>query len=135
MSRQKHLYFICPTDYLEPVIDATFNQENYYMTSLGNDLDLNDEFVGEINGFIETKNIKEITFVLSKDNHFSHEKGHIELQDLSSYLNEKVDKLRDQLNVWLVDDININALIYNKKKDVFVEADFDLFKLRSFRLN
>lgn len=65
---QKRLYFICPTDGLEACIDRTFRHENYYFTSLGNSLVFNAETVNEINELIETKNIEEVTFVLSDNN-------------------------------------------------------------------
>ncbi len=65
---RKHLYFICPTDRLEAVINARFKQENYYWTSLGNSVSFDNERVGEINALMETKSITGITFVLSDDN-------------------------------------------------------------------
>jgi len=65
---KKHLYFICPTDYLEVVIDGTFEQENYYITSLGNSITFDRETVAAIHKLVETKNITEITFVLSDNN-------------------------------------------------------------------
>lgn len=55
---QKHLYFICPTDHLETVINNTFKQENYYCNSLGNSIKFDSEMVGQINVLIETKNIR-----------------------------------------------------------------------------
>ena len=65
---KKHLFFICPTDYLETVINKVFRQENYFFTSLGNSIIFDAETMAEINGLIETKNITEITFVLSDNN-------------------------------------------------------------------
>jgi hypothetical protein len=64
----KHLYFICPTDHLEMVIKQTFKQEHYFYTSLGNSVVLNSETVGQINNIIESKKIKEVTFLLSVEN-------------------------------------------------------------------
>lgn len=65
---RKHLYFVCPTDHLEVVINNLFHQENYYLTSLGNSVTFNPGLVEEINSLIETKCITEITFVLSDNN-------------------------------------------------------------------
>ena len=63
-----HLFLICPTDYLESVIANTFNQRNYYFTSLGNSIVFDTATVEQIIELIETKNINEISFVLSDDN-------------------------------------------------------------------
>ena len=65
---KKHLYFICPTDYLETVINGTFKQENYYITSLGNSITFDRKTVAAISKLVEKKNITEITFVLSDNN-------------------------------------------------------------------
>lgn len=64
----KHLYFICPTDHLESVINTTYRQENYYCTSLGNSITFDAKVVGQIHQLIETKKISRITFVLSNTN-------------------------------------------------------------------
>lgn len=65
---RKHLFFICPMDHLESVIEAEFKEENYYLTSLGNSMDFSNDLVGEINALVEVNGIREITFVLSSDN-------------------------------------------------------------------
>lgn len=65
---QKHLYFICPTDHIETVINSTFLEENYYWTSLGNSVSFTRDTIQEMNTLIITKNITEITFVLSDNN-------------------------------------------------------------------
>jgi hypothetical protein len=66
---ERHLHFICPTDYLEPTIESSFfEDENYFMTSLGNSLVFDDDNFEEIRAFIKAKNITKITFVLSNTN-------------------------------------------------------------------
>lgn len=65
---QKHLYFICPTDHLERVIDRTFEQDNYYYTSLGNSITFDLETLEQLVEFLSNKNIRNISFVLSDDN-------------------------------------------------------------------
>jgi len=67
---RKHLYFICPTDHLETVIGNNFQQENYYLTSLGNSVTFNPTLIEEVNSLLESKRITEITFVLSDNNRF-----------------------------------------------------------------
>ncbi len=65
---KKRLYFVCPTDYLEAKIEASYNGESYYYTSLGNAVDLKGENINELIQLIEAKNIEEIIFVLSNEN-------------------------------------------------------------------
>ncbi len=63
-----HLYFICPTDHLEPVINNTFQRENYFLTSLGNSITFDIEMTLWLSEFLRTRHIDSITFVLSEDN-------------------------------------------------------------------
>lgn len=65
---KKLLYFICPTDNLESIINDVFRQENYYYSSLGNSISFKNNVIRQTKKLITTKNISEITFVLSNDN-------------------------------------------------------------------
>ena len=65
---QKHLYFVCPTDHLETVINKTYNRENYFCTSLGNSISFGNEMILQLIELIESKSIEEISFILSDDN-------------------------------------------------------------------
>ncbi len=62
------LYFICPTDYLESIIESTFRQENYFYSSLGNSVAFGNYELKQIKKLIRTRNISTITFVLSDNN-------------------------------------------------------------------
>ena len=64
----KHLYFICPTDHLETVINRHYNEENYFISSLGNSIDFNKQFTAYLCDLVEAKGITEISFVLAQDN-------------------------------------------------------------------
>lgn len=64
----KHLYFVCPTDCLETVINQFFDQENYFYTSLANSITFDQELVDQINRLIEVEGITAISFVLSNNN-------------------------------------------------------------------
>ncbi|WP_422091300.1 hypothetical protein [Tenacibaculum ovolyticum] len=66
---QKHLYFLCPTDCLESVINNTFKHENYFYTSLGNSFVAENKTIESLSEVIIEHNIKEISFVLSNNNH------------------------------------------------------------------
>ena len=64
----KHLYFICPTDNIETIIENTFSNTNYYLSSLGNTINFDQGFIEEVNAQIRAKGISEITFILSDTN-------------------------------------------------------------------
>ena len=63
-----HLYFICPTDYLEPIINARFKHKNYYYSSLGNSVVFDKDTINQIEVLITKYTINEISFVLSINN-------------------------------------------------------------------
>ena len=65
---QAHLYFICPTDYLEPIINHYFKQRNFFYTSLGNSIDFSDNTMDHLRLLILKHSIEEISFVLSENN-------------------------------------------------------------------
>ena len=67
---QKNLYFLCPSENLEAVIEKSFPQENYFLSSLGNSISFSDDFILDINSLIESKGIGKITFILSNNNRF-----------------------------------------------------------------
>ena len=65
---QKHLFFICPTDALEGLINRAYKEENYFLSSLANSINFSAAVSETINALIETKCITEISFVLSTNN-------------------------------------------------------------------
>ena len=164
---QKHLYFICPTDHLETVITRTFKRDHYFISSLANSIELDQESVEYINGLIETEKINEISFILSKDNQMincaiqnpnrsnsysmynskstidlkiknlacSKKTTDVQLIAISNYLDKKISELQLVINKWIVQDIQIKALIYNQNNNTFVEAIPALFKINQFGLN
>ena len=62
------LYFICPTDNIEPIINSKLTDNNFYITSLANSITFNYDFIKELYSIVESKKISEITFVLSDNN-------------------------------------------------------------------
>jgi len=64
----KCLYLLCPTDCLETTINNTFKYENYFYTSLGNSFVSDIKTVKCIKELVQKHHIKEIYFVLAKDN-------------------------------------------------------------------
>ena len=67
---QKNLYFLCPSENLEAVIEKRYPQENYFLSSLGNSISFSDDFILDINSLLESKGIGKITFILSNNNRF-----------------------------------------------------------------
>ena len=65
---KSHLYFVCPTDHLEPVIDVESEQRNFFYSSLGNTLVFNQDFASELGKLLLNRSIDSITFVLSNNN-------------------------------------------------------------------
>ncbi len=64
----KHLFFICPTDYIEPAINESFKHKNYFYSSLGNSMIFDFDTTYVIEHLIKQHGIKEVSFVLSDDN-------------------------------------------------------------------
>jgi len=93
---KKQLYFVCPTDCLETIIDEAFGQEHYFCSSLGNTISFDQEVVGQTIKLIETKEIQEISFVLSSDNRIVLDA--IQNQDFSAVrgLEKAYEKLKIQ---------------------------------------
>jgi len=155
---KKCLYFICPTDGLETIIESSFNQENYFYSSLGNSIIFNENALRHTKSLICSIGIKEICFVLSDDNRivldalgnqdFSDvaglkrlynqvliQKEHLEtlwqIQDpqfliLSSFLNKKIEKLKDGLSDLMIGEITISGKIYSKEEHMFKDTYADL---------
>ncbi|MEX0360904.1 MAG: hypothetical protein AB3N10_07935, partial [Allomuricauda sp.] len=65
---QRSLYFVCPTDCLEPIINCTFGDKNHFYTSLGNSVVFDKHTIDYIEPLILKQNVKEIYFVLSISN-------------------------------------------------------------------
>ncbi|WP_425075632.1 hypothetical protein [Psychroserpens sp. S379A] len=64
----KNLFFLCPTDCLESVINNAFKNENYFYTSLGNSVTSDIKTVEHIKKLIIKYNIDNLYFVLSDHN-------------------------------------------------------------------
>ncbi|MEM9001288.1 MAG: hypothetical protein AAGB24_13570 [Bacteroidota bacterium] len=64
----RHLYFVCPTDGIEPTINGAFGSCNYFYTSLGNSVVFDKDTMGHIKGLLLKHDIQEIFFVLSDAN-------------------------------------------------------------------
>ncbi len=116
---QRYLYFICPTDHLETVIDKAFKAENYFFTSLGNSVTFDENVVEGILKLIETKGIAEITFVLSDNNQM--------LKDIINH--------HDLMNAIIADDYNAKVVWQEADSEVFLKTGQYPFSILSSFLN
>lgn len=163
-----HLFFICPTDNLIPRIEKDFSEENYFYTSLANRVSFDVGVIEKIKGLIETKNIREITFVLSEDNkiikdvlsncNYANSRGlggfyskmirkqksfdvlfqkkNLIRPIVSHYLNTKVEELEEELDdCWFSSLLNVNAKIYDREENKFINISSEIFYKENFALN
>lgn len=136
---QKHLYFICPTDQLEPIINNRFKQTNFYLTSLGNSIAFDADMISEVKELLETENINDISFVLSDDNRFVSDalenKDLSEVTGLSGFYNqierqkERSQGVRQTWNrQFLILSYHLNSKI-NELKQELNEASTDPLRI------
>ena len=92
------LYFICPTDNIESIINSKLNDNNFYITSLANSITFNYDFIKELHSIIESKKISEITFVLSDDN---------------KLINDAIEK-KELKNIRSLDHLNLKISLQKK---------------------
>lgn len=118
----KRLFFICPTDFLETIINDTFKGENYFVTSLGNSISFEAGQAEEINVLIDSKGIQEIIFVLSEDNRIHQNaqelQGASNINGLYSFCSQiEAEKVRSALR-WKSDGRSKAVLYKHLKKKV-----------------
>jgi len=63
-----HLYFVCPTDHLETLINKNFKGQNYFISTLGNSLVFDTKTMLGITDLLNKRVVKAITFILASDN-------------------------------------------------------------------
>lgn len=124
------LYLICPTDYLEPIINRTYRSANYFYSSLGNSFVYDTKTIEYLKHMIKKQNIREICFVLSMDNQFIVDA--LDNQDFSDIgrLHHFYDEIRKQKKhsevLWQSNNHQFSIVSYylNKKiKDFQHELD------------
>ena len=107
------LYFICPTDNIESIINSKLTDNNFYITSLANSITFNYDFIKELYSIVESKKISEITFVLSDDN---------------KLINDAIEN-KDYKNIKSLDHLNFKISLqknFYKKKSTRSEIRLDL---------
>ncbi|MEM9546342.1 MAG: hypothetical protein AAGA77_10220 [Bacteroidota bacterium] len=112
----KHLYFICPTDHLETIVNETFQGDNYFVTTLGNSITFDLSVSDEISNLIESKGIKEVTFLLADDNQIVTDalqnQRFSEIKGLNNLYIEVAKKTSYSKMLWLTSSHSISMLSY-----------------------
>ncbi len=128
---EKHLYFTCPTDYLEAIIDRTFEQENYFCNSLGNSIEFRCEELDEIKDLLETKEIRKISFVFSDDNQIVSDaltgQLYSNLSGIDYFYDDLMRRQNDLRMIWeLCDDriMLLSCYLLDKVEKLRRELDF-----------
>jgi len=118
----RHLYFICPSDHIESLINQTFRHDNYFLSSLGNSMVIDANLVEEIMAWMDIKSIREITFVLSSDNQIIHDAikqyDFCNVKRLHNYYNEIFQVKMRLKGLWHMDKEEMPVLSYFLKTKV-----------------
>lgn len=119
---QKRLYFVCPTDGLEPMINKKYRGSNYYYTSLGNSVIFNCNTVGQIKRLIRKYNIKEIIFVLSNDNTILLDalgkQEHSDITRLAAFYKEVITRNTYPMVLWHIHKNQISIAVSHLKNKI-----------------
>ncbi len=113
---QGHLYFVCPTDNMETLVNNNFDQDNYYVTSLGNSIPFDMSLIEEISALIEVKRIRNITFVLSNENRLLidaiEHQTYTGLQGLDDFYSLIGRYTKDFTKMWRTNDLHTQVLSF-----------------------
>ena len=127
---QNCLYFVCPTDYLESVINRTFRHKSYYYSSLGNSVVFDSNTIRQVKSLIRKYNIREVSFVLSYDNRIVldalGDQDYSEIRGLDNFYNEIKRQKKSSEESWQSCNRRFSILSYylNKKiKELHAELD------------
>ncbi len=114
---RKHLYFVCPTDNLENIIDGESKQENYYCTSLGNSIALDTDTLGQLGLLLESKNIEKMSFILASDNRIVSDalekQNFLEVEGLRSFYSQILRQKNHAEVSWQTYDYRFLLLSYH----------------------
>ena len=123
------LFLVCPTDYLETVINREYAGVNYFYTSLGNTSPNDLKTMETIKDLIKRHNITKIYFVLSEDNtvilnsveaqSFSKIRG---LQGHKKIMNLREKKIRNTLEIKRLSTLNF--VILSQSKNITTKGKF-----------
>jgi len=116
------LHFICPTDYLEPIISNKFRGKNYYFTSLGNSVSFNNKVICHIKHLINEKNVNNINFVLSDGNNVvldaMEDQDYSNIRGLDIFYKEIITKREQSEKLWKTLDPDFLLLSYHLNSQI-----------------
>lgn len=129
---KRKLYFICPTDHLESIINNKFPEENFFYTSLVNSVNFNLKNTLEISRLVNSKEISEINFVLSINNVFVEDALNKQLfngtRGLKKFYNSVRDNTEFVKSIWYSNDVRIpiisnylNSQIRQFSNQIYIE--------------
>ncbi len=111
---KKHLYFVCPTDQIETFLNKNYQEECYYLTSLGNSITFSPRLIKELNVFIDSKGISEITFILSTTNKLILDaltsKDFKQVRGIKRFYRNIVEQKKRTSKIWQVEEIQIPVI-------------------------
>jgi len=70
LKSKNYLFLICPTDYMENVLNSSYRGKAFFYTALGADFNWDYNTQLDLTEFIENQNIKQIVFVVKSTNLF-----------------------------------------------------------------
>lgn len=126
----RHLYFICPTDFLEPIINVSFQHCKYYFTSLGNSVIFDHDTITKVVELIRKNGITDISFVLATDNPIVSDalgnQKYAEIRNLNGLYNEIIQQKEHSIDSWQISDHQFSILSYflnNKIRELQLELE------------
>ncbi len=126
---EKCLFIVCPTDCLEPIINKTFDCENYFYTSLGNTFCDDSETLMYLTRMVKKHSIKNICFVLSFDNRIvSNALKNSELSSIPylRHLHKDMNRQQSKLNLMTTDDSYLFTLLSYHLNEKIKTLNFQL---------
>ena len=116
---QKRLYLLCPTDYLETIVNDAFSCDNFFYYSLGTSFTMEVNSIESIRKLVKKHHIQEISFVLSNNNHIVN------------------DALGKQNFIKMRGLCCLYFQITKQKRysDLFWQTDYNQFSILSYHLN
>lgn len=119
---QHRIFFICPSDRLEPYINKRYRGVKHYYVSLGNSVNFNYKVVGLVKRLILKHNIKEIYFVLANDNPILLDalgnQEHSEITNLADFYKDVTTRHRYPMVLWHTNKNQVPVAVSHLKNKI-----------------
>ncbi len=70
LKSKNYLFLICPTDYMENILNSTYREKAFFYTALGADFSWDNSTQLKLIELIESQNVTQIVFVVKSTNRF-----------------------------------------------------------------